>query len=221
MIFLDVKRNGNRALWIAVFVLALFATALGNLSAGANTFDSDLRIARWIQQWQGDVLAALEYMGDMLGDTPTAIAVFVGGIAIAALCRTWRITAFLALVGLLRVLGTTLKPIFESPRPMMTEDVRMRISETSEGFGYPSGHSMTAAMIAAVGAVVVWNATPDKRIRGAALTLAVVLMLLVGWSRVWSGAHWPTDVLGGWSYGVALVLSAWGITTLRVGPRSG
>lgn len=209
----DVRRNSNRALWIATLVLTLFATVLGNLSAGTNTHDLDLRIARWLQQWQGDLPAALEHIGDMSGETVTAIVAVVGGIAVAACVRVLRIFAFFVVVGIFRVVGTVLKPYFQSPRPASGE---VHLQEYPSGLGFPSGHSMTAAMIATMLVVIAWNTPDSTRFRWIVSALAVALAGLVGWSRVWSGAHWPTDVIGGWSYGVGFVLLAWVITT-RVG----
>lgn len=208
-----------RLLLPGAVLLVLVATVLGLRTAGENVLAADVRVSEWIQRWQGDLPEALEYTGDMLGDTPAAITVVVGALAIAATLRAGRIAVFLIFVGVLRVMGTGLKPLYESPRPVPS-GVRIRIYEMAEGFGYPSGHSMTAAMIATIGVVIVLNATRDVRIRWATLVLAIAYTLLVGWSRIWSEAHWPTDVLGGWSYGVALVLFAWAATTLRVGSRS-
>jgi undecaprenyl-diphosphatase len=192
-------------------VLVLLASLLGMWTAGDNVTNLDVTVQEWIQRWQGNIPAALQRSGDMLGDTNAAIAVLVLGIVVAAVLRAWRIGAFLVMVGFLRVIGTGLKPIFESPRPV-TSEVRQRIYEMSEGFGYPSGHSMTATMIATLAVVIVWNATTDAFIRSAVLVMALGYAGLVGWSRIWVGAHWPTDVIGGWSYGVALVLIAWVLT---------
>jgi undecaprenyl-diphosphatase len=192
-------------------VLVLLATLLGTWTAGDNVTTLDVTVLEWIQHWQGNIPAALQHTGDMLGDTLVAIAAVLVGVAIAALLRARRIVAFLVFVGFLRVIGTGLKPIFASPRPI-TPEVRQRIYETTEGLGYPSGHSMTAAMIATMAVIIVWHATTDAFIRSAVLVLALLYAGLVGWSRIWVGAHWPTDVLGGWSYGVALVLLAWVLT---------
>lgn len=214
-----MDNTSSRNLFLFALVLVVLASLLGMYTAGDNVTQMDVKVLEFIQQWQGNIPGALQRTGDMLGNTAMAMGVMVVGIAIAALLRARRIVAFLLFVGLLRVIGMGLKPIFESPRPI-TPEVRQRIYEMSEGYGYPSGHSMTAAMVATMAIVIVWNATSDARIRSLAALLAAVYAVLVGWSRIWVGAHWPTDVLGGWSYGAALVLIAWAITTLFAGSRS-
>ena len=213
---LDNTRMGITA-GVAVVLFAI-ATLLGLQAAGNNVIDADVRIGVWVQQWQGPLPEMLESIGDMSGETITAIVAVIGAIAIAIYARAWRIVAFLVVVGVFRMLGMILKPYFESPRPSSSQ---VRIYEYSDGFGYPSGHSMTAAMIATMAVLIAWNTRGIRRYRWPVTGSATALALLVGWSRVWGGAHWPTDVIGGWSYGVGLVLVAWAVTTRVAHSRTG
>jgi membrane-associated phospholipid phosphatase len=71
------------------------------------------------------------------------------------------------------------------------------------GPAFPSGHS-TAATIFAVSCA--WALTSRIRVgrpRVILWAVAGTFALAVGWSRVWLGVHWPTDVVSGWLFGVS------------------
>jgi len=63
--------------------------------------------------------------------------------------------------------------------------------------GFPSGHTTAAATFAVVLIYIVTRERLTPAPRHGIQTLAVVLMVLVGWARIVLHAHWPTDVLGG------------------------
>jgi len=82
----------------------------------------------------------------------------------------------------------------------------------TSSLAYPSGHAangMTAWL-----AVALFTSPPRHR-RPTAIA-ALILSLLVGWSRVHLGVHWPSDVVGGWALGLLTV----GIA-LNIGERTG
>lgn len=210
----------NRACLAIAITLIAFATVLGVVSAGDNILDWDARFSRWIQQWQGEFPADLHHIGDMLGDTVFTVIVMISLITIAAIAKSKRFFAFFVAVGLFRLTGMALKQLFDSPRPVEMGQT-IRIFETFEGTGYPSGHSMTAAMFGTILVVTSLALNRDQRIRWIALLVGLVITVFIGWSRIWSGAHWPSDVLGGWSFGIAIVLLAWVITAPFADSRTG
>lgn len=97
-------------------------------------------------------------------------------------------------------LNSALKVAAAGPRPYWySPEVRALASEPS--FGLPSGHAQNA--VAVFGAIAAFGRR--RRICAAAL----LLMLLIGLSRLYLGVHFPTDVLAGWALG-ALLLWAFG-----------
>jgi len=76
--------------------------------------------------------------------------------------------------------------------------------------GFPSGHTTGAATFAVLLIYIVSRASLTPARRHAIQTLAVVMMLLVGWARIVLHAHWPTDVLGGFLLGTGCAAAgAW------------
>lgn len=91
---------------------------------------------------------------------------------------------------------TVLKVIFARERP---SDIGSIITETS--FSFPSGHSMGSIGLALAVILLLW---PTKW-RAAALIIGIGYVLLIGFSRLYLGVHYPTDVAAGWLLGAGWV----------------
>jgi undecaprenyl-diphosphatase len=76
---------------------------------------------------------------------------------------------------------------------------------------FPSGHA-TSSMIFFVTLALVLGA--ETRWQRPAVVAAILLSLAIGTSRVMLGVHWPSDVIGGWAFGLL-----WVLLTLRLARR--
>ena len=85
----------------------------------------------------------------------------------------------------------------------------------ADGFAYPSGHSAYAVALVAC-AVVLARGGHNLATRFALVTIAIVLALGVGASRVYLRVHYLTDVIGGLALGTG-IFSLAGIVALVVG----
>ncbi|WP_305574103.1 phosphatase PAP2 family protein [Phreatobacter sp.] len=140
----------------------------------------------------------------------------LGGLAVLTLVVT--VTAvYLVLVGkraaalfvVLAVTGGTLlshglKMLFDRPRPDLIPNAPLELTAS-----FPSGHAMVSAVTYLTLGVLLTRLDAPRRIHAYFLAVAVVMTVMIGISRVYLGAHWPTDVLAGWCLGAAWALFCW------------
>ncbi|MGP3981716.1 phosphatase PAP2 family protein [Streptomyces sp. KR80] len=88
-------------------------------------------------------------------------------------------------------------------RPVWQDPVDM-----AQNGAFPSGHAMTAALACTLLLWLLWHRAAGARWLWAVAAVAVVSVLGVGFTRVYLGVHWLSDVLGGWLLGVALAALA-------------
>ncbi len=105
----------------------------------------------------------------------------------------WLVTA-VVLIGPITAL---LKMFFGRVRPGFAEG-----GARYESLSFPSGHSSGIATLVTVALVLAWPLLA-RRARYWALAGGAALVVLVGLTRMWLGVHYLSDVLGGWSLGVA------------------
>lgn len=107
---------------------------------------------------------------------------------------------FTAGLGGAALINVVLKALFERARPDLWQQL---ITETS--FSFPSGHAMASAAFALCVVLILWQ----TRYRYVALVLAAVYVLVIGFSRLYLGVHYPTDIIGGWLVSTGWVLVAY------------
>lgn len=101
-------------------------------------------------------------------------------------------------------LSLLLKNLFDRPRPDVVP--HLSIVHTSS---FPSGHSMMSAVVYLTLGTLLAASVESRLLRVYALSVALLLTLLVGASRVYMGVHYPTDVLAGWTAGLVWALLCW------------
>jgi undecaprenyl-diphosphatase len=74
---------------------------------------------------------------------------------------------------------------------------------------FPSGHAANSAIIYLTLAAVASQAVQQRRVRAYIVGMAILLVAMIGVSRVYLGVHWPSDVLAGWSFGALWAWSWW------------
>ena len=169
-------------------------------------FDWEIALMEWLQANLGPGAISFLSLLSMFGEQLLMVVI------IGFLYWSWD-KQFGKFVGLnilvANVWNPLIKNIFLRLRPYFVSDKvdLLRLIDTSadkydvaaQGYSFPSGHSS--------GAVSLYGslAAHEKKNR-LLLAIAILLPLLVGFSRVVVGAHYPTDVLAGWLLGLLVVL---------------
>ncbi|MEC8886496.1 MAG: phosphatase PAP2 family protein [Pseudomonadota bacterium] len=169
-----------------------------------NVFDQHL--ITWVQQFDTDFLERgaifLAHVGSLYG---TAIIAFIF-LAYSLVQHKTR-QALILVLGFASTVAVTwtLKWLFGRPRPFI--EARPFIEEgilvETYGSAFPSAHSAYAAMLAIILVIVL---SSKQGLKYWVFAIAVIWAVLMGWSRVYLSAHYPTDVLAGWIVAVLMMI---------------
>jgi undecaprenyl-diphosphatase len=208
---------GGTDLFVLLGLLVLACGVLAflllvDLVQGGRTQSSDERILLWLRAAIDDEGWGSPKISQEIGRDLTAL----GGVAFMTLItlsvmgfllisRKYH-SAILVIVATLGGLGlsTVLKNVIDRPRPTVVEHRSQAITSS-----FPSGHSMMAAVVYFTLAALLSRSVRQRRLKLYVLSIAVLLTLLVGVSRMYMGVHYPTDVLAGWSAGLAWAVVCW------------
>lgn len=163
---------------------------------GSSATEVDTAIALAIHRMQSTPLDYVMILFTKLGSGPVlylAIAIAAGW----AYRRGHRRFSIVLIVNCFaaQALNYALKAMFARERPTLFE-----IITRPDSFSFPSGHSMSAmAVFGSVAAVVI---ALRRSLRTRVIVATVLLVVGIGVSRVYLGAHWPFDVLAGYAAGI-------------------
>jgi undecaprenyl-diphosphatase len=152
---------------------------------------------RWVESAARDVTA--------LGSTTVLVLIAVSVIVyLLMLSRPRMAVLMIAAVAGGFLLNQALKLGFERPRPEFIPDAIFTFT-----YSFPSGHSAMSAAVYLVLGILLARIHPQRRVKIFLLSLAILITIAVGISRVYLGVHWPTDVLAGWILGCTWSLICW------------
>jgi undecaprenyl-diphosphatase len=138
-----------------------------------------------------------------LGSTALVSCLVVVFCAFLVLSRRRRHALLLAVCGLGTAIAVgVLKAIIGRARP----DIIAAL-DTPGGSSFPSGHTLTASAIYPLLAFLLADLMPERRQKIVTYMVAGMVAFVVGCSRVYLGVHYPTDVIAGWSLGLAWALA--------------
>ncbi len=196
-----------RGFWLTftVSVGALAAVAFGVVARDVVGHDGmaahDPHVTAWMvahrTEWLTSILRIVTWLGSTAVIVP--LGVIVGGFFVLRR-RRWQPLALLAaaVVGVVS-LYDIVKPLIGRPRPPPA----IWIGHFS-GAAFPSGHAAQSVAFYAMLAIVL-GAGRSPWAKTVLWSVAALVALVVGGSRIYLGAHWLTDVLGGYALGACWV----------------
>lgn len=157
------------------------------------------------------VSALMHYASASAGTIPIVV---VTALLTVELLRARRLVAAgrtVAIVAGGTLLSAVFKILIGRARPPLEEMITL----PSRTLSMPSGHTMASLC---VGAALIWalvEATPSTRARTVTVAAVMAWMVLVGFSRVYLGVHWPSDVVAAWLLGAAWLVAAGSLTRAK------
>ena len=151
--------------------------------------NSGLQIILWVQSL-GTWLTPIMKFFSFLGNTEFYLLVAPAILWCIDAHLGMRLGLFLMINGMV---NSALKVAFHGPRPYWYTSNVKALASVENSFGIPSGHAQNG--------VVVWGTLADRIKHRAAWIIAIVVMLMIGISRIYLAVHFPHDVLLGWLFG--------------------
>jgi undecaprenyl-diphosphatase len=132
-----------------------------------------------------------------IGSSFVLVPLFVVAVILLTRRRRFGAATFLgvATVGGV-IIEYTMKLVFARPRPQLAW------AHVQPDYSFPSGHTMNSAVFYVALALIIWSIF-GRRIGVASMTVAVILTIGVGISRIYLGYHYLSDVVGGFAAGLA------------------
>lgn len=182
-------------LFFVFFFFGIFKQAIGE----ASVTESDVRILNFIQIFRTPSFTTAMLFFTALGKWQV---IFSGTAAVSIIFimrkRWYHLATLLVSVGVGELFVWVIKNSIERPRPSLVNALT-----PEAGFSFPSGHAFVAFSFYGLLAYFFFHAVKKIWLRTVIFLSACVLVTLVGFSRVYLGVHWPSDVVASMFSGCA------------------
>lgn len=200
--------NKRTLIKLGIFFLLFLGAMIGFVALAGEVHEGetlivDQTILRTINEHSSPVLDQFFLVITNFGGTIAVVHITAITLALLMARKQYKhATIVAAAVGGAALINVVLKLIFERARPDLWEQF---IVETS--YSFPSGHAMISSVLAFAAIAVFWK----TKWRLAVIISASLFTILIGFSRLYLGVHYPTDVLAGW-----FVSAAWALVVVAV-----
>jgi undecaprenyl-diphosphatase len=190
----------NRKIALAFILMMVHAIILSFLANEFAVLPFDLKSYHELQEVRNPLFGILMKAISDLGDASIAAVLIAATMTIFALRRQWIESIFMLATATSTLLTLVLKYIIHRARPIPFAENAAGILESISQYSYPSGHVLLFVVFFGFFAYLAWMHF-SGRARAIAVTVCTALIILIGPSRVFLGAHWASDVVGGYIIG--------------------
>lgn len=197
---LNQKPINVLTLGIGMIAMTLFGViAYFVITNDTLTFDTTIRYA--VYGLRNDIVTPILTAITYIGNWQTVTTICVLALLIPRLRTVYGIPlTFSAITS--TILYKLIKTAIARPRP----DLSLHLI-VQGGYSFPSGHSMTGLVFYGFLIYLCRQNLKNKTAKNIITVLLSLLIVTIGFSRIYLGVHFPSDILGGWSLGtVVLVL---------------
>ena len=177
----------------------IFGWMVEDLAEGDTKVDT--RLADWLHEHASPDLTTFFEAVTRLGNVSTLLVVVL--VASAVLWRKSWIAELqlLLLAGVgAEIITVGLKHGFQRDRPFFSDPLA-----TESSYSFPSGHASVSLAVYGTLGFIAARHLGSRRAQFAVLAGTTVLVLLIGFSRLYLGVHFLSDVIAGYSLGIAWV----------------
>lgn len=161
----------------------------------------DVPVLEYAHSLARDGLDRLFVLFSQLGYLYGVVPVDIGLVIVLSLRRRFREASFAAIaLGGSALLNIAAKQFFARERPSLWESIA-----PEHNYSFPSGHAMGSMTLAVVLILLCW----PTRWRWPMIAAMAVFVPMVGFSRLYLGVHYPSDILAGWSVATAWVVAVY------------
>jgi undecaprenyl-diphosphatase len=161
----------------------------------------DQQLSAWLARNRTPSLTTFFIVVTSLGSTAVGVivAVVLGIYLLLRRQRYWFAATVLTIAGG-ALLNRSLKLAFQRARPAFDDPIT-----TFAGYSFPSGHALSATVVFGTLALYLFTRKKNFRARLVVIGLAILVILMVAFSRIYLGAHYLTDVVAAIAEGVAWI----------------
>ncbi|MDQ0058099.1 phosphatase PAP2 family protein [Paenibacillus harenae] len=207
LVFIQKQLKG----WIVVLTAAVALFALLALTLpGSGGSGMDQSVQRAMANLRSDTATSLFKPFSNVGSTAAiAVITLLASILIAWRQGIWRGVSVIGSVLAAFILNTLLKKGFDRIRPEDAWGI------TADGASFPSGNAMLAiVMFGMIAISAAQSRSASKGIKWVVCTAAVIVIAMMGLSRVYFNVHYTSDIIGGFAAGLAVISVAQAVMLL-------